>query len=74
MSSSIYQLQNGSRKLAFSQPRIMGVLNCTPDSFFEGSRAASAKAAVETGQRMLAAGADLYLMLGASRPVRVPWK
>ena len=47
----------------------MGVLNCTPDSFFEGSRAASAKAAVETGQRMLAAGADLLDVGGqSSRP------
>lgn len=47
----------------------MGVLNCTPDSFFEGSRSASAKAAVETGQRMLAAGADLLDVGGqSSRP------
>ena len=47
----------------------MGVLNCTPDSFFEGSRAASAKAAVETGQRMLTAGADLLDVGGqSSRP------
>ena len=69
MSSSIYQLQNGSRTLAFSTPRIMGVLNCTPDSFFEGSRAASAKAAVETGQHMLAAGADVLDVGGqSSRP------
>lgn len=69
MSSSIYQLQNGTRTLAFSTPRIMGVLNCTPDSFFEGSRAASAKAAVETGQHMLAAGADVLDVGGqSSRP------
>ena len=69
MSSSIYQLQNGSRILAFSQPRIMGVLNCTPDSFFEGSRAASAQAAVETGQGMIAAGADVLDVGGqSSRP------
>ncbi len=47
----------------------MGVLNCTPDSFFEGSRAASAKAAVKTGRRMLGAGADVLDVGGqSSRP------
>lgn len=47
----------------------MGVLNCTPDSFFEGSRAASTKGAVEAGQRMLSAGADVLDVGGqSSRP------
>jgi dihydropteroate synthase len=69
MSSSIYQLQNGSRSLAFHVPRIMGVLNCTPDSFFAGSRSTSAKTAVASGRNMLAAGADLLDIGGqSSRP------
>lgn len=47
----------------------MGVLNCTPDSFFAGSRSESAKTAVEAGQRMLTAGADLLDIGGqSSRP------
>ena len=69
MSSSIYQLQNGHRSLAFQVPRIMGVLNCTPDSFFAGSRSESAKTAVEAGRHMLTAGADLLDIGGqSSRP------
>jgi len=69
MSSSIYQLQNGHRSLDFQAPRIMGVLNCTPDSFFAGSRSESAKTAVKTGRHMLTAGADLLDIGGqSSRP------
>ena len=69
MSSSIYQLQNGQRLLAFEVPRIMGVLNCTPDSFFAGSRSESAKTAIEAGRQMIAAGADLLDIGGqSSRP------
>ena len=69
MSSSIYQLQNGHRSLDFQAPRIMGVLNCTPDSFFAGSRSESAKTAVEAGRHMLTAGADLLDIGGqSSRP------
>ena len=69
MSSSIYQLQNGHRSLDFQAPRIMGVLNCTPDSFFAGSRSESAKTAVKAGRHMLTAGADLLDIGGqSSRP------
>ena len=69
MSSSIYQLQNGQRLLAFEVPRILGVLNCTPDSFFAGSRSESAKTAIEAGRQMIAAGADLLDIGGqSSRP------
>ena len=69
MSSSIYQLQNGHRSLDFQAPRIMGVLNCTPDSFFAGSRSESAKTTIEAGRHMLSAGADLLDIGGqSSRP------
>jgi dihydropteroate synthase len=37
---------------------IVGVLNCTPDSFFDGGRYASAREAVEAGVRMAGEGAD----------------
>ncbi len=45
-------------------PRVMGVLNLTPDSFSDGGRLASVAAAVRQAGRMLAQGADV-LDLGA---------
>jgi dihydropteroate synthase len=51
------------------RPLVMGVVNLTPDSFWAGSRAQGAEAAVDRGLRLLGDGADL-LDLGAasSRP------
>ena len=37
---------------------IVGVLNCTPDSFSDGGKLTSAKEAIETGVRMAGEGAD----------------
>ena len=51
------------RLLTFEQPRVMGILNLTPDSFYAGSRIL-ADAIVETAGRMLDEGADI-LDLGA---------
>lgn len=69
MSSPIYQLQLGQRRLSFEVPRVMGVVNCTPDSFFAGSRAKSAEEAVAHGIHMLEAGADILDIGGqSSRP------
>lgn len=45
-------------------PRVMGILNITPDSFSDGGRWLEPDAAVERGLAMLEAGADL-LDLGA---------
>jgi len=47
----------------------MGIINITPDSFFEGSRAQSVKASVEKAEKMLADGAT-FLDLGgfSTRP------
>lgn len=51
---------------AFARPKIMGVINLTPDSFHEGSRAASVEAAVAAGLRMAEEGADLIDLGGQS--------
>lgn len=52
-----------------SQPKIMGIINITPDSFFSGSRSTSEKEILQNTERMLNEGAD-FLDLGAysSRP------
>lgn len=54
-------------------PRVMGILNVTPDSFFEGSRVAAGELLVERVQKMLADGADI-LDVGAcsTRPSGEP--
>jgi dihydropteroate synthase len=52
---------------------IVGVLNCTPDSFSDGGRFASPDAAVEAGAQMAAAGADWIDVGGEStRPGSTP--
>lgn len=51
------------------RPLVMGIINLTPDSFYEGSRKQSENEIIETAAAMLADGADM-LDLGAysSRP------
>ncbi|MBN1834650.1 MAG: dihydropteroate synthase [Spirochaetales bacterium] len=44
----------------------MGVVNCTPDSFFPGSRTEGRDAAIERGLEMVAAGADILDIGGES--------
>ncbi len=54
-------------------PRLMGVLNVTPDSFSDGGRYFEPAAAVEHGLRLAAAGADLLDVGGQStRPGAAP--
>src|SRR5262245_29620377 len=52
---------------------IVGVLNCTPDSFSDGGKFASVEAAVDAGVRMAAEGADGIDVGGEStRPGSTP--
>ncbi len=54
-------------------PKIMGILNVTPDSFSDGGRLASADEAIAAGLAMHAAGADIIDIGGEStRPGAVP--
>jgi dihydropteroate synthase len=57
-------LEYNGRKLDLSKPVVMGILNLTPDSFYEGSRAESSESLVEMAGRMLREGAAI-LDLGA---------
>ena len=52
------------RLLSLHRPRVMGILNLTPDSFFAGSRVASEKDLLTRAEAMLTAGAAV-LDLGA---------
>jgi dihydropteroate synthase len=66
-------LQCGSHSLDLSIPRVMGVLNVTPDSFSDGGRFTSVAGAVEHALRMAEAGAHFIDIGGEStRPGAEP--
>lgn len=50
----------------FRAPRLMGVVNATPDSFYAGGRSPSAEAAVERALRLVDEGADFLDVGGQS--------
>ena len=52
--------------LSCDQPRLMGILNVTPDSFSDGGATEQAVVAIARGQDMLAEGADLIDIGGES--------
>jgi len=63
----------GRHELSLSRPRIMGVLNVTPDSFSDGGDNLDARAAVQRGLQMLDEGADIIDVGGEStRPGATP--
>jgi dihydropteroate synthase len=49
-----------------NQPKIMGILNTTPDSFFEGSRSQNISEIVERASGMIENGADIIDIGGIS--------
>ncbi|HZF36921.1 MAG TPA: dihydropteroate synthase [Candidatus Angelobacter sp.] len=52
--------------LTLDRPRLMGVVNVTPDSFSDGGRYASCDAAIAHGRALMAAGADILDIGGES--------
>ncbi len=52
--------------LSFDAPRLMGILNVTPDSFSDGGQYDARPAALAHAQAMLAAGADIVDVGGES--------
>jgi dihydropteroate synthase len=52
--------------IELNQPRIMGVVNVTPDSFYDGGRLATTAAAIDHGERLIDAGADILDIGGES--------
>ncbi len=59
--------------LSLTQPRILGIINVTPDSFSDGGEAYAPEDALKRGKEMLAAGADILDVGGEStRPGAKP--
>ena len=62
-------LNAGGRLVDLSQPKVMGILNVTPDSFFAGSRCATEEQIASRVRQLLAEGADMVDIGGySSRP------
>jgi len=58
------ELKNG-KYLSLESPLVMGVINITPDSFYDGGRYISEQAAIEQAQQLISQGADI-IDLGAA--------
>jgi dihydropteroate synthase len=66
-------LQCGRFELDLHKPRVMGIVNVTPDSFSDGGRFFDPEAAVSHARRLVEEGADLLDLGGEStRPGSAP--
>lgn len=59
-------LQCGGKELSLDVPRVMGILNITPDSFSDGGQFLSLDNALLQAENMLAAGVDIIDVGGES--------
>ena len=64
--SSFYELTYPGGRLSLETPRIMGIMNITPDSFHAGSRISSEAQVLERAQQMIEEGADILDFGGQS--------
>jgi len=58
--------QTARHRIALAEPRVMGIVNITPDSFSDGGRHADAAAAMRHCERLLAEGAHVLDIGGES--------
>jgi dihydropteroate synthase len=71
--STIREIENSVAALRFvngvtlslESPLVMGIINITPDSFYDGGKYISSHAAIERSEQLIAQGADM-LDLGAA--------
>ena len=61
-----YQLSRGDQIWKLERPQIMGIVNCTPDSFYGGNRFHAPSDAVRQGLDMLRDGANILDIGGQS--------
>lgn len=69
LSTTHYTLNLGGQLLSLATPRVMGILNVTPDSFYDGSRCPEKAEITERVHSMVREGADIIDIGGySSRP------
>ena len=67
------QVTCGDMRLDVSRPRIMGIVNVTPDSFSDGGEHDTRAAAADHARKLIAEGADIIDIGGEStRPMAAP--
>ncbi len=59
-------IEIGGRRVTFERPRVMGILNVTPDSFYDGGRYTTEVAIRKRVERILEEGADIIDVGGYS--------
>lgn len=65
--------QTARFRIDLTRPRVMGIVNVTPDSFSDGGHFASSKAALQRCEKLLVEGADILDIGGeSSRPGTPP--
>lgn len=77
MNSKIRYINVKGKLIDLSEPKVMGVINITPDSFYKGSRFTDEKSVLEVVLKMIQDGADIIDIGGySSRPGAddVPYK
>lgn len=62
----MYTLNCKGRLLVVDKPLVMGIINATPDSFYEGSRFMGEDGILQQAEQMLKAGADILDIGGQS--------
>ena len=73
MFDTVATLDCAGRVLRLDRPRVMGIVNVTPDSFADGGQHATLEAAIAHGLRLVEEGADLLDVGGEStRPGAEP--
>lgn len=60
------EIKNGEKVLTFDKPRVMGILNVTPDSFSDGGNYEHLNSAVKRFDEMVADGVDIIDVGGES--------
>lgn len=61
-----YSINAGGKLIAFDTPKVMGIINITPNSFYAGSRKENLSEIVETAKNMLSQGATFLDIGGMS--------
>lgn len=77
MNSKVRYINVKGKLIDLSEPKVMGVINITPDSFYKGSRFTDEKSVLEVVLKMIQDGADIIDIGGySSRPGAddVPYK
>lgn len=59
MKTKEYSINVGGRLLSLATPQVMGILNCTPDSFYSGSRKQTEQEIAERANQIVAEGGTI---------------